>query len=74
MMTLPTDCDQRDERLGWMGDAATSAASIALNYEVEAFYRFFLDTMATESINGSLPDTVPFVRCDYVLTLRTRLC
>ena len=29
-MTVPTDCDQRDERLGWMGDADLSSDSMCL--------------------------------------------
>ena len=62
-MTVPTDCDQRDERLGWMGDANLSGDSMGLNYDVGAFFKWFLQGMASEVAgDGSLTDTVPFVR------------
>ena len=41
-MTVPTDCDQRDERLGWMGDANLSGDSMFLNYDSATFMKFFL--------------------------------
>ena len=63
MMTVPTDCDQRDERLGWMGDANLSGDSMALNFDVSAFFNFFVRTMVSEEgDDGSLPDVVPFNR------------
>ena len=42
LMTIPTDCDQRDERLGWMGDANLSGESMALNFDMSAFFSWFL--------------------------------
>ena len=62
LMSVPTDCDQRDERLGWMGDAGLSADSMALNMHMEAFHPHFLQLIRDEQINGSLPDVVPFYR------------
>ena len=63
MMTVPTDCDQRDERLGWMGDANLSGDSMALNFDATAFLSFFLDTIVSEEgADGSVPDVVPLVR------------
>lgn len=63
MMTVPTDCDQRDERLGWMGDASLSSTSMCINFDCSAFFKSFLDSMADEmDTDGSLPDTVPWVR------------
>ena len=62
-MTVPTDCDQRDERLGWMGDANLSGDSMALNFNVKSFFKFYLKTIASEiDSDGSLTDTVPFYR------------
>tara|TARA_B110000090_G_scaffold209124_1_gene264726 strand:+ start:379 stop:936 length:558 start_codon:yes stop_codon:yes gene_type:complete len=58
------DCDQRDERLGWMGDANLSGDSMALNFNVLSFFKFYVQNIVSE-INlkdGSLTDTVPFVR------------
>ena len=63
MMTVPTDCDQRDERLGWMGDENLSSESMGLNFNAASFLRNFVDAMVSEQgDDGSLPDTVPFAR------------
>ena len=62
MMSVPTDCPQRDERLGWMGDAGLSADSMAMNFNTNAFHRNFLKLIRDEQDgNGSIPDVVPFV-------------
>jgi alpha-L-rhamnosidase len=62
-MTVPTDCDQRDERLGWMGDANLSGDSMFLNYDSATFMKFFLQGIASEQgQDGSMTDVVPFVR------------
>ncbi|HVU38442.1 MAG TPA: glycoside hydrolase family 78 protein [Opitutales bacterium] len=37
-LSVPTDCPQRDERLGWMGDAQVFAPTAALNADVAGFY------------------------------------
>ena len=54
-MTLPTDCDQRDERLGWTGDADLSSDSICLNFHCGPFLASFADTMADEMGDASNP-------------------
>ena len=62
-MTVPTDCDQRDERLGWMGDANLSGDSMFLNFDAAAFMKFFLQGIAGEQgADGSMTDVVPYVR------------
>lgn len=62
-MTVLTDCDQRDERLGWMGDANLSGWSIAMNFDVLAFFQSFLSVMADETdADGSGVDVAPNVR------------
>lgn len=38
LMSVPTDCDQRDERLGWMADAHLSAEEAIHNFDMSAFY------------------------------------
>lgn len=60
LMSVPTDCDQRNERLGWMGDAGLSSDSMALNFQMEAFFSNFLQLIKDEQIDGSVPDVVPF--------------
>jgi alpha-L-rhamnosidase len=63
MMTVPTDCDQRDERLGWMGDADLSAEAMLINYDCGPFLQMFMKNMESEiDPDGSLTDVVPFVR------------
>jgi len=63
MMTVPTDCDQRDERLGWMGDIDLSSDGIAAWYDAGSFLRWYAGVIRTEQgSDGSLPDTVPWVR------------
>jgi alpha-L-rhamnosidase len=37
-MSLPTDCDNRDERKGWTGDAAITCDEAHHNFEMGAFY------------------------------------
>ncbi|EGD77228.1 hypothetical protein PTSG_08321 [Salpingoeca rosetta] len=64
MMSVPTDCDQRDERLGWMGDASLSADSFALNYASKTFMSSFVRSIVDDQdpASGSLPDVVPYQR------------
>eukprot|EP00042_Codosiga_hollandica_P047623 m.519791 g.519791 ORF g.519791 m.519791 type:complete len:1028 (+) comp57489_c0_seq2:140-3223(+) len=64
LMSVPTDCTQRDERLGWMGDAGLSSDSMAINFFLEAFHLNFLRNIVDEQDNQtfSIPDVVPFVR------------
>ena len=62
LMSVPTDCCQRDERLGWMGDAGLSSDSMALNFHTNAFHPHFAQLIADELDNGSLADIAPFYR------------
>jgi len=57
---VPTDCPQRDERLGWTGDAQAFASTAAFNFNVNSFYAKWLkDVAADQSGNGSVPYVVP---------------
>lgn len=58
---LPTDCPQRDERLGWTGDAQIYAASAAIHADVAAFFRKWLRELE-ESITpeGYYPSYAPY--------------
>ena len=62
LMSVVTDCNQRDERLGWMGDATLSAETMTLNFDMQAFHTNFLEQIQQEMINGTIPDVVPFYR------------
>jgi len=60
LMSIPTDCPQRDERQGWLGDAHLSAEEAIFNFDLAAFYSKFLDDIRlAQKEDGSLPDTVP---------------
>jgi alpha-L-rhamnosidase len=59
---VPTDCPQRDERLGWTGDAQVFARTAAFNYDVAGFFTNWLgDVAADQRANGSLPHVIPDV-------------
>jgi alpha-L-rhamnosidase len=60
LMGVPTDCDQRDERRGWTGDAALSSAEALLNYDMGAFYHNFLRLIVDAmGANHTIPNYVP---------------
>jgi alpha-L-rhamnosidase len=57
---IPTDCPQRDERMGWLGDAQVTAEEAMLNFDLAAFYTNFIrDIRDTQDESGTIPDTVP---------------
>ncbi|MEN9893943.1 MAG: hypothetical protein RLY78_4238 [Pseudomonadota bacterium] len=57
---LPTDCPQRDERLGWTGDAQVFWPTAAFNMDVRGFTRRFLaDLRASQRADGAYADTNP---------------
>jgi len=60
--SVPTDCDQRDERQGWMGDAQVSSEGVMLNFDMAAFYTNFLRDMRDDlGPDGTMTDTVPYL-------------
>jgi alpha-L-rhamnosidase len=60
LMSIPTDCPQRDERMGWMGDAQLSAEEAIYNFNMANFYAKWLrDIKAAQKEDGSVPDVVP---------------
>lgn len=61
-LDVPTDCPQRDERLGWTGDANVFCKTAAYNFDVERFFNKWLrDVKADQRPNGGIPDIVPSV-------------
>ena len=58
---IPTDCPQRDERLGWTGDIAVFASTAAYNMEISLFMRKWLHDLESEQYNGIVPFTIPDV-------------
>ncbi len=61
-LDIPTDCPQRDERLGWTGDTQMFARTGAINYDTEKFFlKWLRDAQASQFDNGGMPHTVPRV-------------
>lgn len=58
---MPTDCPQRDERLGWMGDAQAYVRAATYNADVEAFFGKWLDDVVEAQRDfGAYPDYAPY--------------
>lgn len=60
-MDLPTDCPQRNERLGWTGDAQVFAPTASYNMDTRAFYRKFFNDLRSEQLRagGAVPNYIP---------------
>ena len=59
-LSLPTDCPQRNERLGWTGDAQVFSMAASYNADVYNFYRNWLKSLrAVQRKDGSLPVYAP---------------
>lgn len=59
-LDVPTDCPQRDERLGWTGDAQVFVRTASLNFDVERFLKKWLrDLAADQGRDGCVPHVVP---------------
>ncbi|GAA1433106.1 glycoside hydrolase family 78 protein [Microlunatus lacustris] len=69
-LDVPTDCPQRDERLGWTGDIAAFTPSAAFLFDVEAFLRDWLRDLAAEQqaadgmVAFVIPDVLKYVTKD----------
>lgn len=60
LMSVPSDCPQRDERRGWMGDAGLTAEEALYNFKLGAFYTSWLDLVHDDQLaNGAVPNFVP---------------
>ena len=61
-LDVPTDCPQRDERLGWTGDAQVFVKAASYNYDVERFFRKWLhDVAADQRPSGEVGQVIPDV-------------
>lgn len=59
-LDVPTDCPQRDERLGWTGDAQVFIKTASYNYDTRKFYRKWLHDLAAEQReNGAVGQVIP---------------
>ncbi|MBE7056085.1 MAG: alfa-L-rhamnosidase [Ruminococcaceae bacterium] len=61
-LDIPTDCPQRDERLGWTGDAQVFVKTAAYNFDVRTFFKKWLkDLAAGQDYSGAVPNVIPVV-------------
>ncbi|MFN8094517.1 MAG: family 78 glycoside hydrolase catalytic domain [Vicinamibacteria bacterium] len=61
-LDVPTDCPQRDERLGWTGDAQVFSRTASFNMDVAGFFtKWLADVAADQNAKGSVPHVVPNV-------------
>ena len=59
-LEVPTDCPQRDERLGWMGDAQVFAPTGCFNFEIAAFMgKWMTDVADAQRADGCFTDFAP---------------
>lgn len=57
---IPTDCPQRDERMGWTGDIALFSKTACYNFDMSRFLNKWLkDVHAEQKKTGGIPNTVP---------------
>ena len=63
-LSIPTDCPQRDERLGWMGDAQVFIRTATYDADVASFFdKWLLDVADAQSPTGAYTDVSPRVCC-----------
>jgi len=59
-LDIPTDCPQRDERLGWTGDVQVFINTASYLHEVQAFFRKWLRDLAKDQMpDGGVPFVIP---------------
>lgn len=59
-LDIPTDCPQRDERMGWTGDAQAFCPTAMFNYDCHAFWKSWLETMRDDQFSdGRIPHVIP---------------
>ncbi len=59
-LDVPTDCPQRDERLGWTGDAQVFSRTASFNMNVDNFFnKWMQDVAADQNADGGMPYVIP---------------
>lgn len=60
LIAVPTDCPQRDERLGWMGDIQVFAGTACYQQDLAAFFtKWLVDVRDAQARDGRFPDFAP---------------
>jgi alpha-L-rhamnosidase len=66
-LSIPTDCPQRDERLGWTGDAQIFVRTAAYNMDVAAFFtKWMADVEDAQTPQGAFTDVVPLLESGVI--------
>jgi alpha-L-rhamnosidase len=66
-LSVPTDCPQRDERLGWTADAQIFLPTACYNADVSAFFtKWMQDVRDTQSSEGWVTDVAPAIAIDRI--------
>ncbi len=75
-LDVPTDCPQRDERMGWTGDAQAFCGTAGFNMDTAAFYAKYIHDMILEqkAQNGAVPHVVPVIKKDGKPLLDSASC
>ena len=69
---IPTDCPQRDERMGWTGDIAVFGTTACFNFDTGRFLKKWLGDVRSEQLpTGGLPNTVPANGFGFPVTMPT---
>lgn len=62
-LSIPTDCPQRDERMGWMADTQVFTPTAAFNADVTLFMMKWLEDVAdAQREDGAYPDVAPVMK------------
>lgn len=68
-LDVPTDCPQRDERMGWTGDAQVFSKTACYNFDCDRFFRKWLADLALDQrADGSVPIVIPMLGLDDLST------
>ncbi len=60
LVDIPTDCPQRDERMGWTGDIAVFSPTACFNFDMSRFLeKWLMDLKAEQYPGGGIPNTIP---------------
>ena len=66
-LDIPTDCPQRDERLGWLADAWIFADTASYNFDIQAFFEKYLEDVNTSRTGaGEYPQYAPFFAVNHL--------
>ena len=74
-MDIPTDCPQRDERMGWTGDINVFISTALYNFECTRFIdKWLQDLKVEQKRSGGIPNTIPSQGFGFPETMPTVAC